>query len=154
MLSILFHIGSDRYALDGRDVVEIIPMVRFKELPRAPDYVLGLFMYRGAAVPVLDLCRMAGKPAARPAMSTRILLVNYAAPDGATHILGLVAEKVTDALQVEASSAQPSGVAVKDAPWLGEVDSSAQGLIQRIRVGDLLPAEVRQHLFAEGAAAP
>ena len=62
MLHILFHIGPERYALDSREVAEVVPMVQFKEIPGAPDYVLGIFLYRGQPTPVLDLSRLAGKP--------------------------------------------------------------------------------------------
>jgi chemotaxis-related protein WspB len=152
MLQILFYIGDERYALDSRDVAEIVPLVHFKEIPRAPDYVLGVFLYRGVVTPALDLCRLAGKPRCRNLMSTRIILVHYPVREGQTRLLGLVAERVTDtAYRTEGQVASP-GVAAKDAPWLGGVASDSRGLIQAVRVGQLLTDDVRAILFPEEGA--
>ncbi|HBA85096.1 MAG TPA: chemotaxis protein CheW [Verrucomicrobia bacterium] len=150
MLQILFHIGEERYALDSRDVAEIVPMVHFKEIPRAPDYVLGVFLYRGEVVPALDLSLLAGKARCRALMSTRILLVHYQVREGVVRLLGLVAEQVTDTAHVSEGRISAAGVAAKEAPWLGGVAADAGGLIQTVRVEQLLPDPVRAILFPEG----
>lgn len=43
MLMLLFHVESDLYALDSRQVVEVIPRVLLRKVPYAPEYVAGLF---------------------------------------------------------------------------------------------------------------
>jgi len=75
MLMLLFYVGDDRYAADCRRVVEVVPTVTLKKLHNAPEYIPGLFNYRGHLVPVIDLCQMIQGMAARAYLSTRIVLV-------------------------------------------------------------------------------
>ena len=58
MLMLLFQLGNSRYAVPAREVVEIASMVKLEPIPMAPDYIAGLFNYRGQHVPVLDLCQL------------------------------------------------------------------------------------------------
>ena len=77
MLFLLFELGNDRYALDVRQIAEVLPLVAVKQIPRAPQAMTGLFNYRGAPVPVIDLSQLTlGRPSARR-LSTRIVLVHY-----------------------------------------------------------------------------
>lgn len=78
-LFLLFRMEGDRYALDAREVVEVLPLLRLKRIPEAPEWVAGVFSHRGVLVPVLDLCAMAFGRAALARTSTRIVLVEYRA---------------------------------------------------------------------------
>ena len=149
MLNLLFHLGDDRYALASEQIVEVIPVVLLRPLPKAPEYVAGLFNYRGAVVPVIDLCRLiAGRPA-RSFLSTRLILVQYE-----NHLLGLVAEAVTEAAQVEQEAFVDTGLQVDHAPYLGKVAVAGyeKGLLQAVRVEHLLTDDVAKMLFAEEGA--
>lgn len=147
MLFILFQLGADRYALPARDVAEVLPLVTLKEIPGAPRGVAGVMDYRGAPLPVLDLSALAlGRPAARR-VSTRLLVVHYAARDGASHLLGLLAERATEMLNRAPEAFQPAGVQGAETRYLGPVVSDARGLIQRVEIGELLNDELRAALF-------
>ena len=147
MLLVLFHIGKERYAVDSGEVIEIVPLVQFRPIPRTPEYVAGLFLYRGQIVPVIDLCALAGHGPAKKLLSTRILLVRYPGPDGQQHVLGLVAEQVTDTTRVDEKQLKSSGVTARDAPYLGEILPDSEGMVQKIRIADLIPAEAQKLLF-------
>src|SRR5713101_4311912 len=103
MLFLLFHLDRNRYILDVRQVAEVLPLIGIIQVPQAPPFVAGMFNYRGALVPAIDLCQvMLGRPA-RQRLHTRILLVQYTDDSGATRLLGLIAERVTETLQRESS---------------------------------------------------
>jgi len=54
-----FHLGDEEYALDIRQISEIIKVREFTEIPRSPAFVLGIISLRGVVVPVFDLrCRL------------------------------------------------------------------------------------------------
>src|SRR5215472_1275232 len=96
MLFLLFQVGSDRYALEARHVVEVVPLLSLQRIPQAPLGVAGVFNYRGQPVPAVDLSQLTlGKPAEQ-CLSTRIIIVNYPDRDGRTHLLGLIAERATE----------------------------------------------------------
>jgi chemotaxis-related protein WspB len=149
MLFILFEIGRDRYALSARSIIEVLPLMNLKRVPCAPIGVAGVFNYRGAPVPVVDLNEMMlGEPAARR-LSTRIILVIY--PLDALHprALGLIAEHATNMIQRSLQDFIETGVESDSARYLGRVTNDTGGLIQWIEVERLLTPEVRDVLFRE-----
>lgn len=158
MLFLLFQIGTDRYAIDARQVVEVLPPLAVKRIPLAPSSVAGLIDYHGQAVPLVDVGRMATGQAAQARLSTRIVLVDYPLPAGAgsgggTRLLGLLAERVTETMARDAADFQSSGLTPADARWLGPVATDAQGLVQWVQLGALLDEELQGLLFAQGEPA-
>jgi purine-binding chemotaxis protein CheW len=54
-----FHLDNEEYALDIKQISEIIKVREFTEIPRSPAFVLGIISLRGVVVPVFDLrCRL------------------------------------------------------------------------------------------------
>ena len=166
MLMLLFCVGDDRYALESKRVIEVIPKMALKTLHHAPDYMPGLFNYRSHLVPVIDLCYLIRGSPCRSYLSTRIILVNYQnadAPSGvsvaplqqeasfptlaenyserirSSNILGLMAERVTGTFHKQETELFDSGIKVDTAPYLGEMIADGQGMIQCIQLKSLLP---------------
>lgn len=164
MLFLIFELGHDRYALPAALIAEVLPVVRIKRVPHAPAGVIGVFNYRGAPVPVIDLSELTlGRPAA-PRLSTRLIVVSYPDRNGPDrnvpdqndkhtwHLLGLIAERATDTMQRDPADFVPSGTTTGQAPYLGHVTTSSHGVVQRIDVETLLPEAVRASLFEQIAA--
>ena len=150
VLFLLFNLGRDRYALDAGEVAEVLPVVDLKKIPQTPAAIAGAFDYRGSPVPAVDLSQLAlGRPAERR-MNTRIIVVHYGAAiaAGGRRLLGLVAERVTGTVRRDPADFVPSGVSAGAAPYLGPVAPDPRGVIQRIDVQALLPADVRDRLYA------
>jgi chemotaxis-related protein WspB len=148
MLFLLFQLGKDRYALPAERVVEVVPMLDLKRLPHAPRGVAGIFIYRGKAVPAIDLSQLAlGQPAAER-LSTRILIVNCPDARGEARLLGLIAEKATEMLRKEPSEFVQPSVNVGVPPYLGPLLLDANGPIQWIDEQRLVPEPVRDLLFS------
>jgi len=147
MLFLLFQLGEDRYALDTGTIAEILPLVAITPIPHAPAGVAGIFNYRGAPVPAIDLSRLTlGRPA--PArLNTRLVVVHYPDARGETHLLGLIAEKVTETVRRDHAEFVTSGVTLDGAAHLGPVATGAGGLLHWIQVERLLPPAVRDVLF-------
>jgi len=149
MLFLLFQLGKDRYALDVRQVAEVLPLVHLKQIPQAPAAVAGVFDFRGTPVPVIDLSQTALARPAQRRLSTRIILAHYPDGNGGQRLLGLMAEKATETMRREPSDFVAAGVDNDDAPYLGPVASDARGLIQWIEVDQLLTPAVRNVLFQQ-----
>jgi len=129
MLFLLFRLGNDRYALDAGRVAEVLPLVAVTAIPQAPEGVAGLFNYRGAPVPAIDLSQLTiGRPARRR-LNTRIVLVNVPDAHGSTRLLGLIAEQVTETVRRDPSDFVTSGVTNDQAPYLGRVATDERGLV-------------------------
>ncbi|TLM61373.1 MAG: hypothetical protein FDZ69_13535, partial [Deltaproteobacteria bacterium] len=69
-----FQLGSEEYALDITRISEIIKPREYTDIPRVPDFLLGLISLRGVVVPIFDLRRRfrLGKTEIGPA--TRIVV--------------------------------------------------------------------------------
>ncbi len=149
MLFVLFQLGQDRYAIDARQIIEVLPLMRLKRLPQAPTGVAGVLDYRGVPVPVIDVSDLALGRAAAERISTRILIVDGA--DG--NRLGLIAERTNEMLNREAADFVEAGVVVDAAPYLGPVTRDARGLVQWITPEKLFSPAVRKALFQQVAEA-
>ena len=149
MLYLVLHLGADRYAVEASQVIEVLPLVNLKQLPRAPAGVAGVFDYHGEPVPLVDLAALAlGRPS-RKWMSTRILAINYSPYPGVTKVLGLLAEQATETLSRSDDDFIDAGVSVTAAPYLGPVTAHAGNIVQRIELQKLLSGSVRNLLFGE-----
>lgn len=147
-LFLVFRIGTERYALQAIEVAEVLPRLPLKPIPRAPDWVAGVFAYRGAVVPVIDLSALTFGQPAQARTSTRLVLVNYRPDQTApVQLLGLILEQATDTLRCNPADFRPYGLDNREAPYLGAVREDAQGLLQWVRVADLLDDQVRALLY-------
>ncbi|OBV41132.1 chemotaxis protein CheW [Janthinobacterium psychrotolerans] len=139
----------DRYGLRLAAIVRVLPLLELKHLPLVPDYVAGLMDLHGASVPVIDLARLAGLAPAAAQFDTRIVVVDYRAPDGSEHALGLMASRVRGIADIKPEQLGHAGVA--SAPFLGQVASDTEGMLQLVELEHLLTAEVRALLFQHGS---
>ncbi|WP_319777725.1 chemotaxis protein CheW [Maridesulfovibrio sp.] len=159
MLVLTFRIGEYVYGLEARSVAEVVPPAVCKELPRSPDYVTGLFNYRGKVTPVVDLSMLAMDIPCASRMSTRIVILDIADLDGREdreeHFLGLLAENITATLKVADSDFEDPGLEIPDAPWLGRVARVNGCMLQLLKPQKLLTDELRRVLFPkEGKGLP
>lgn len=155
---LMFYLGDDRYALESRRVIEVIPRISLKTLHHAPECMPGLFNYRSHLVPVIDLCHLIRGNPCRPHLSTRVILVNYHTRDASdktlsadddlpSHILGLMVERITGTFHRRETEVFNSGIRIDSAPYLGEMIADDQGMIQCLNVGHLLPESQRNYLL-------
>jgi chemotaxis-related protein WspB len=151
-LYLTFRLAADHYALEVSRIAEVLPLVGIKQLPRSLQGIAGAFNYRGTPVPVIDLSELTLGRAAGENLSTRIILVLYPDGRGGTHLLGLIAEDATELIRRTPAEFMPSGVSNSAAPYLGSVAPASGGLVQLVEVERLLPAAVRDMLFAETQA--
>jgi len=152
MLFLLFQIGNDRYALEARHAVEVIPFLELKKIPQAARGVAGIFNYRGRPVVAVDLCELSFGQPARELLSTRIIVVNFPNPAGPSHWLGLIAEHATGMMRREPRDFVHSGIKTGEAPHLGPVVMDDQGVIQLLHAEHLLTATLRDLLGDETLA--
>ena len=151
MLLLTFRAAADSYAVAARQVVEIVPRIELRAIPHAPAYLLGMFHYRGAIVPVIDLSCLMGAPPCRQNLDTRIVVVEYPVNGQPKALLGLLAERVNDLQKVDDEHKVSGGLALPDAPYLGPIYRVGDILVQRLDVVELLPDHLRQSLFGEAA---
>lgn len=148
MLILIFNIGNSLYAIDSSHVLEVIPRLTYREVPYVPKYVAGLFNYRGAIVPVIDLCQLLRGIPSKPYLSTRVIMVSYLCQDDRLKQIGLMAERVIKTINKPEIEFISSGIQVNDAGYLGGMVMDEKGMIQKIDL-DKLFAELKPIKFLE-----
>jgi purine-binding chemotaxis protein CheW len=69
-----FNLGQEEYALDIKRISEIIKVREFTDIPRVPDFILGIISLRGVVVPVFDLMKRFRLGETRFSSSSRIIV--------------------------------------------------------------------------------
>jgi chemotaxis-related protein WspB len=141
VLALAFHVGTDRFALGCEEVVEVVPRIELRSIPHAPAFLPGLFTYRGAIVPVVDLCQLIRRVPCPERLSSRIIVVKPAKTS--THMLGLLAERVLETLEMDPKSLIRGGIELADAPYLGEVFIESGVTTQQLKVDGLIHGPLR-----------
>lgn len=173
MLFLVFELDGERYALDAREIVRVLPLQPVRAFAGTPPYIAGVIEHEGAPVPVVDMAMLAlGRPA-RALMSTRLVLVNDKAPaalattsdanrDAASasafasagdsappRCIALLLECATRTQTLAPEAFAEGGIATPGARWLGPVASDAHGFVQWVKVEQLLDERVRALLFPD-----
>ena len=143
MLLLSFHIGDERYVMEAARIIEIVPMVQLKNIPRTPDYVAGLFNYRGQPVQVIDLCQLTINRASEENLSTRIILLTGKIENGDKYLIGLIAERVTEMIRLDEADFISAGIIKSNANFLGNMANDKNGMIQMIDIDHLVSNELR-----------
>ncbi len=138
MLFVTFQAGGNRYALEARRVIEVVPWAALRSVPDAPDTIAGLLNYRGLCVPVVDLCRLLSGGPCRRQWGARLILTPYRSRDGRERVVGLLAERVTETITREAADFAQSGLCAGPALEHGPLAAEADGFIQRVELERLL----------------
>jgi chemotaxis-related protein WspB len=154
MQLLTFTVAGQDYAVESRRVVEVLPLVPARPLPRMPDYMRGIFTYRGGLVPLVDLgLRLADRPPTER-LSTRVIVVDLGTPAGCPpRRLGLVAENVISIRSAGDADAALPALDLKAAPFLGRILRLGGRTVQLIEVDRLLPDELATGLFPAAAEA-
>lgn len=147
MLLVKFKIGDNYYAIDTDNVVEIVPAITFRPIPGTPDFFVGIFDYHGQIIPVIDVCRLTINTPSILRLSTRVILLNFPFKDK-KKILGLLAEDVTDVIDVEESLFQNTGISSEKAPFLSSVCKYEGQLVQLIQIEKLFSQELQEKVFS------
>lgn len=94
-----FEVAERLYALDVAYVREIVRMKPITPLPMAPALIEGVAELRDGVVPVIDLGRALGGASCRADAGCRIAVLEFD-----ELVVGLIVERATDVLSVDASA--------------------------------------------------
>jgi chemotaxis-related protein WspB len=131
MLVLLVRAADQLYCIRAASVVEVVPRVPLQPVPHAPSALAGLLHFRSEVIPVIDLRALVAGSASEALLSTRIAVIECGTgsptrPDGRVETpphrrFGLIAERVTEALQIAESEIEPAPVTLESSRWLGGV---------------------------------
>jgi chemotaxis-related protein WspB len=148
MLLITCQSGSNRYAFQSRDVVEVLPRVNLHSLPDSPPWLAGLLIYRGAAVPVIDFAQFTQSTPCASRLSSRIAVLQTA-HEGVVRRFGILAEQMglNEYNTAENQLVADEGVQV----GLGKLCQDEEGVFQMIDPAGLIAHGRLASLFSQTA---
>ena len=140
MQLLVFTIGAEDYAIESRRVIEVLPLVTARPIPRMPEFIRGIFTHRGRLVPLIDLGRLLTDQPLRETLSTRVIVVEFpAGPDDQRMRLGVAAENVLSLCSSDETEASLPTIRSPGAPALGRLLRIGGRTIQVLDVEHLLP---------------
>lgn len=137
MLMLKLFIGDFTYACDCEPIIEVIPLVNLQNIPSAPDFMVGLVNFGGTPIPIVDFCQLMDKRPAQKKMSSRIILFKNPDVTSTTHLMGLLAENVTQIFEENPADFIESGVKMRDLSFLGGILHKHEESIQLIDISKL-----------------
>ncbi len=99
---VVFMLNGDYYAIESRNVREILPYSPITSIPGCPDTIHGVFNVRGDIESVLSLHRLLGLNMSELATQSRILLARCEAICS-----GILVDSVEDVLRIESDLIKP-----------------------------------------------
>jgi chemotaxis-related protein WspB len=138
MAMLLFSVGDNRYVIDNRFILRIIPHVPLKKLPYTSNYVIGLLNFSGKPLPVIDFCQLIEQRAAKKALDSRIIILwDPDLKENHQSFVGIIGEKVITILPLTTEQFNETGFHLNQFPYLDGVYSDQEGVIQKILVPEL-----------------
>jgi purine-binding chemotaxis protein CheW len=129
-----FHLAGETYAVDIREVAEIVLPRDPTPLPRGPSFVLGVVTLRGTIVPVLDLALRLNLPPSRPSRASRIVVLR----DGEER-LGCWVDEVAGVVRFTEDEMEATGFAsAVDPEFLRGIGYDRNGTLVAVLLGERL----------------
>ncbi len=102
-----FMLDEETYAIDIRQVREVLDFTEVTRVPRMPEFMRGVINLRGGVVPVVDLRLKFGMAATEKTVDTCIIIMEVII-DGNTALLGALADSVQEVLDLEPDQIEPA----------------------------------------------
>lgn len=133
------RIDKSFYALDIRCIKEIIRPLPIVAVPQAPSYIDGVISLRNAVIPVVDLRRRFGLPAAATEPQLRRIVI--CAIDG--RIVGVLVDEVTEVCSCHEADLRPTPyfLAGLEADLFPAVCRNGNSLMLLLNLGKLLTSD-------------
>jgi len=146
MLVLEFNIGDEKYGLKAIEIIEIIPLVELKKIPLSEPLILGLLNYRGSPTLIIDLSQIFEKKYSNKSLSTRIIIINHKTKNNQSHLIGIVAEKITDIINLDESKLTHSQVQKNSHSPLNLIYKKNNHFIQLVKTENIIPETINNKL--------
>ena len=100
MLYVLMTIAGERYGVESKNVIEVVPAVQLEVATQGnPELVCGELSYHGNPVPVVDGGLLLTGRVSHHSLSTRIVILDVSEDDNERCLLGFLAEEMTETVK-------------------------------------------------------
>ncbi len=108
-----FRMCQEIYAANVANVVNIQELTTITEVPKSPDYFLGIINLRGKVLPVIDGRKKLNLCVSENTVNTCILVMEVSGRDTKTNI-GMLVDEVDEVIEIEQEQIQPQPLVGKN----------------------------------------
>jgi len=153
MLFVSINLGGILFAIPAKDVIRVLPLIELRPVPQTPEFLAGIFAYQDRMVPVIDLQVLTHQQPCARRFSTRVILARPHFEEMEVKEIGILAERVTDAFEVDPDRAVESGVRSRGHDFLGAVVETGGRTYQIVHLDRILSKPMKEVLQREYRAA-
>ncbi len=96
---LFFKLYDEIFGVDVNNIIETIEMQELTPIPHTPDFMKGVFVFRGQVVPVIDL-RIKFKLPEVPADMKRYIIVSSFEVNNEQQTMGFIVDKLIDVVSL------------------------------------------------------
>lgn len=146
-----FNVGKELFAAEVEKVLTILDMVNITQVPRSPEYLLGVINHRGMVLPVID-SRIRFGISPSPMSRDSCIIVMEVILGNENLKIGVLVDAVHEVIEIETSTLQaPPGLGSKyKAEFIKGIFVHAADFIMLLDVDKLLSSD--ELLFVKEAA--
>lgn len=137
MLMLIFKAGKNRFALDAKQVREVIPKIALKPITVAPPYVPGFANFGRIALPIVDFTLLLENQPSRNCLHTRVILLKTPHEENEPAKYGLMVEGLTKTTYKESEEFVNTGIMLRQFPFLVWGWTDPDGIIQIVDIDKL-----------------
>ena len=138
MKIIAFSIIEKEYALEIKNVSQVIRIKEITPIPQAPDFVEGVIIWHGKVMPLISLRKKFSLEKQDLNKLNRIIITRVHG-----HHIGIIVDQVTDVLNLEAANLEPPGTLFREANYLVAIGKIGKRLILLMDAEKLLSLQER-----------
>lgn len=147
-LAVIWRAGGLLFSTPVGAVVEVLSPVKATETATVPEWVRGIFSYRGELIPLIDAALLLGREKAPDRMSNRVLVVRTER-GGEEMLAGLWVESVVELDRLDYSNpGNHAGFEGEASRYLGPITQTRFGPVQEMRTDHLFTPEQAELLWA------
>ncbi len=101
-----FHLGEDYFAVNVKNVLEVLEQQRITFVPKAPPHILGIINFRGQILPVIDTRFKFGIPGDDKDTKNSVIVYELKGENEVTTIAA-TADAVKDVIEISPDEIRP-----------------------------------------------
>ena len=101
-----FMLGEEVFAIDVKNVREVLDFTSITRVPRTPDFMRGVINLRGGVVPVIDMRLKFGMEGAENTVDTCVIVMEINL-DGDKTVVGALADSVKEVFDLDPEQIEP-----------------------------------------------
>ncbi len=101
-----FLIGEDYFAVNVKKVLEVLEKQKVTQVPKAPDYILGIINFRGQILPVIDTRKKFGI-AENESNGKKAVIVYEIKNEAEVTTIAATADGVKDVIEIDDNEIKP-----------------------------------------------